>query len=296
MKLFIIIITAFLTVLLLTSCSSGSQDYEEEDDPALSDIQAVSDFDSAADTAVTDADTAFTLPPANAPFDYQLGGAYTPPEGVKVVGRDRAAPPAGGTYTICYVNGFQTQPDEADFWLNGHPDLILRDDKGSPVIDPEWPDEMLLDITTSEKRAAIAQIVGGWIQDCAASGFQAVEIDNLDTYSRSGGRISADSAVAMIKALADIAHGAGLAIGQKNSAELLPRRSETSLDFAVSEECNQFDECGDYTDAYGDLVFVIEYDDASFSKGCSNYPQISIIRRDRMLTTPGSADYRYDGC
>ncbi len=54
-----------------------------------------------------------TLPPANGKFSYQLGGAYTPESGVRVVSRDRTVAPAGaGFYNICYINLLQTQPDE----------------------------------------------------------------------------------------------------------------------------------------------------------------------------------------
>lgn len=59
---------------------------------------------------------AVTLPPANGKFDYQLGGAYTPASGTTTVVRDRTASPAAGLYNICYVNGFQTQAVDADWW------------------------------------------------------------------------------------------------------------------------------------------------------------------------------------
>jgi hypothetical protein len=252
--------------------------------------------DSGPDGPGGDAGGERVLPPADAPFDYQLGGAYPPPAGVQVVSRDRTEAPAAGLYGICYVNGFQTQPGEADFWLAEHPDLILRDDAGDPVIDPDWPDEMLLDVTTADKRAAIAGIVGGWIDGCAAAGYQAVEIDNLDTFSRSGGRISADDAVATAALFAGRAHAASLAIAQKNSAEIVDRRGEMGFDFAVAEECNRWDECAVYTGGYGDLVFVIEYDDASFQQGCQDFPQLSIVRRDLLLTTPSGGSYVFDGC
>lgn len=36
-----------------------------------------------------------------------------------------AAAPADSAYNVCYVNGFQTQPDEARFWRRHRP-LILR--------------------------------------------------------------------------------------------------------------------------------------------------------------------------
>jgi hypothetical protein len=239
---------------------------------------------------------ALTLPPANAGFDYQLGGAYPPPDGTSVVARDRTEAPAPGAYNICYVNGFQTQPGEGDWWLSEHPELILRDEGGDPVIDPGWPDEMLLDVTTPEKRAAIAAVVGGWIDGCGDDGFQAVEIDNPDTYSRSGGRISPDDAVATAALFTARAHGRALAIAQKNSLEIIDRHAEMGFDFAVAEECNRYDECAGYVEAYGDLVFVIEYDDSSFAQGCSDFPSLSLIRRDLGLSTPASPEYRFDGC
>lgn len=237
-----------------------------------------------------------TLPTANRQFDYQLGGAYPPPAGTEVVARDRTEAPAAGVYGICYVNGFQTQPGEGDWWLAEHPELVLRDGNGDPVIDPGWPDEMLLDVTTPEKRDGIAAIVGGWIEGCRDDGYQGVEIDNLDTYSRSGGRISEDDAVATAALFAGRAHAASLAIAQKNSLEIIDRRAEMGFDFAVAEECNAFDECAGYVEGYGDLVFVIEYSDAPFAQGCADFPALSIIRRDLQLTTPSNPDYRYDDC
>jgi hypothetical protein len=235
------------------------------------------------------------LPEANAGFDYQIGGGYEPPDGVTIVSRDRGDTPAAGIYNICYVNGFQAQQSENAFWLNDHPELVLRDDQGEPVIDPDW-NEMLLDTSTAEKRAGLAEVVGGWIQGCADAGFDAVEIDNLDTYSRSDDRLSEANNVAFMKLLSDIGHQAGLAMGQKNSAEILGSAAEMGTDFAVAEECNHYDECGDYQATYGDLVFVIEYSDADFTKGCKDFPELSIVRRDVDVTTPGSGTYEYEGC
>jgi hypothetical protein len=46
-----------------------------------------------------DATTALALPPLNEGFDYQLGGAYSPPAGVKIVSRDRnLVTPSAGAY------------------------------------------------------------------------------------------------------------------------------------------------------------------------------------------------------
>src|SRR5678816_3056131 len=103
--------------------------------------------------------TPLALPPPNATFDYQLGGAYA--KTVQVISRDRNAAPASGIYNICYVNGFQVQPDEESLW---DPDLILRNAQGQPIIDPDW-NEMLLDVSAT-KRARIAVVVDGWIAKC----------------------------------------------------------------------------------------------------------------------------------
>lgn len=237
----------------------------------------------------------YPLPPTNAGLDYQLGGAYDPPAGVAIVSRDREAPIAPGLYNLCYVNGFQAQPNEEAFWLEQHPTLLLRDEQGEPVIDPDW-DEMLLDVGTPEKRTAIAAIVSGWIAGCADAGFDAVEIDNLDSFSRSGERLSEDDAVAMMRLFADAAHAQGMAISQKNSAELVGRRVEMGTDFVVAEQCNRYRECDVYTAAYGSRVLVIEYRRRDFEQGCASFPGLSIVFRDLNLVAPPATAYKYDGC
>lgn len=235
------------------------------------------------------------LPPANAKVDYQLGGSYPPPTGVMVVTRDRHETPTPGLYNICYINGFQIQPDEEDWWMTMHPDLILRDGNGQPVIDPEW-NEMLLDIRIAEKRMAISSIIGMWIRGCASNSFQAVEIDNLDSYTRSQGLLLETQAVQTMKLMADIAHSVERPIAQKNSAELVARKAEMGTDFAVAEECNRYNECDTYTAGYGDNVIVIEYRQEDFAAGCTAYPNLSIVLRDVNLVTPQGTGYVYDGC
>lgn len=236
---------------------------------------------------------AVVLPPENAGFDYQLGGAYPAPEGVTIVARDRTEAIAGGAYNICYVNGFQVQPGEEELWDD---DLILRDDAGEPVIDADW-DEALLDTSTADKRMRIAEELGRFIDGCGLKGFDAIEIDNLDSYSRSEGRLRQDDAVALMALLSAHAHGLVMAIAQKSSTELLARRAEMGTDFAVAEECARYDECGDYVDAYGAGVLMIEYRDEDFAAGCEAYGDTHpIVRRDLDLVTPDDGAYVYEGC
>ncbi|MGZ0148244.1 endo alpha-1,4 polygalactosaminidase [Kribbella sp. WER1] len=239
------------------------------------------------------ADAAVTLPPAHAKFDYQIGGAYTPPAGVQVVTRDRTAAPAAGLYNICYVNAFQVQPGEQGQWAA---DLLLRDAAGNLVIDQDWG-EPLLDLRTADKRNRIAAKVNGWIDGCAAKGYQAIEPDNYDSYTRSKKLLTAPQAEAYLTLLATHAHSKNLAIGQKNTVELAGDRQTVGLDFAVAEECGQYDECADYVDAFGNNVIVIEYTDSGRRKACSGFGgTLSIVQRDVDVSVPGDAGYVRKTC
>ncbi|MFD7816402.1 endo alpha-1,4 polygalactosaminidase [Streptomyces sp. NPDC059785] len=243
--------------------------------------------------ATTASAAEISLPPTHAGFDYQIGGAYTPPSGVEVVTRDHTASPVDGLYNICYVNAFQAQPGAESEWGSN---LLLHDGDGEVVYDDAWG-EAMLDITTEAKRESIAAKVGTWIDDCAANGFQAVEPDNYDTFTRADGLIDAADAEAFIQLLADRAHSADLAIAQKNTAELAGDREANGLDFAVVEECGRYDECGDFTDAFGDDVIVVEYSASGLKKACSGWgDELSIVRRDEDVTTPGSGSYVRKTC
>lgn len=240
------------------------------------------------------AETGVRLPAGDAPFDYQLGEPYPPPEGTEVVVRDREAAPTAGLYDVCYVNAYQAQPHELAWWEANHPDLLLRDGDGY-VVDGAW-DEVLLDISSDAQRRALVDVVGGWIDGCAADGFDAVEPDNLDSHTRSAHLLTPADAEAFARLLTARAHDAGLAIAQKNDAEMAPKGPSLGFDFAIAEECNRWSECDAFADAYGPLVYVVEYDDAAFDTGCREWPHLSIVRRDVMLTPPGSSDHRHAAC
>jgi hypothetical protein len=229
-----------------------------------------------------------TAPPPNALFDYQIGGNHPPPAGARVVTRaHETKAPVPGLYNVCYINGFQAQSADESWWLGTHRDLVLQSG-GRPVKDTEW-NELLLDTSTAAKRAGLAEVVGGWMTGCRDAGFQAVEIDNLDSYGRSGGRLTEDEGVAYLRLLADRAHRLGLAVGQKNAPELAGRRSALGTDFAVAEDCNRYDECDAFTRSYGDHVLVVEYQRSAFVKGCAQWPQLSIVLRDEAVSSTTKA-------
>ncbi len=221
--------------------------------------------------------------PVGADVDYQLGGNRPVPSRVGIVVRDREARPASGRYNICYVNAFQTQADERSFWRK-HLNLVLER-HGKPVKDSAW-NEWLLDLRTSAKRHDLAKIVGRWIKGCAADGFDAVELDNLDSFTRSHHLMSRDQAIAFARLLVKRAHGAGLAAGQKNLAGF--DGTEIGFDFAIAEECGRWHECSSYTKFYGRRVLAIEYRRKDFDWTCDRYgDRLAVVLRDLDLSPTG---------
>ncbi len=240
--------------------------------------------------------TPFAVFPVGADVDYQLGGAYPPPPSVTVVTRDSLDDPAPGLYSICYVNAFQTQPGAE--WPD---DLVVLEASGARLVDPNWPDENIIDISSAAKRVDAAAKVTVSIDRCASAGFDAVEFDNLDSYTRSQDALTLDNAVDFATVLVVHAHKLGLAAGQKNTGELGTRgRDDIGFDFAVLEECDQFDECASFTDVYGDAVIDIEYTDElrrPFAQVCADAATpASTILRDRNLSPAGSSEYVYESC
>lgn len=235
---------------------------------------------------------AVTPPPVKAGFDYQIGGAYTPAKDVKVVSRDHTAQPAPGLYNICYVNAFQAQPGAEGEWG----DLLLRDADGNVVMDEDWG-EALLDLRTADKRQRVAAKVNTWVDDCASKGYQAIEPDNYDSFTRSRGLLSDSDAQAYIRLLSAHAHTKNLAIGQKNTSELAGQRQANGLDFAVAEECGEQNNCGEFTPAFGDHVIVIEYTDKGLANACARWGgALSIVRRDHDVVPKGEAGYVRKTC
>ncbi|WP_260855687.1 endo alpha-1,4 polygalactosaminidase [Curtobacterium sp. 9128] len=242
-----------------------------------------------------------TALPTGAVPDYQLGGAYRPASGVTVVERDSTAHPAPGTYGICYVNGFQTQPEDASSWKRDHPDALLRDDDGDPVSDPGWPDEMLLDTASASARSTIVAVLSKSVARCADRGFAAVEFDNLDSWTRSHGALTRSGNLALASALVEVAHEHGLAAAQKNTPQLgAAGKRDAGFDFAVAEECVTYDECRAYTDVYGAQVIDVEYSDDvgrpwSDVCGMRSRPAMTILR-DRELVARGQSGYVFEHC
>ena len=253
--------------------------------------------------------TAYEPPPANGGFDYQIGGDYPLPDGVGIVSRDwfSGSPAGGGTYSICYVNGFQTQadergtdrPDEHGNWPRG----LVLEKLGD---DPNWGGEYLVDLRSADKRERAARWVRQMIAGCAEQGYDAVEFDNLDSWTRFDGTPLARrvpfgrrEAVAYAELLTDSAHALDLAVAQKNTTQLSHRQSRERIgfDFAIAEQCGRYRECEAYRDLFGDLVIDVEYRRRDFRRACDQVgAALSIVLRDIGVSRPGARTYRYDAC
>ncbi len=254
------------------------------------------------------ATAAFAPPPPNAGFDYQIGGDYPLPAGVSVVSRDWFAGRAADepVYSICYVNAFQTQanepgvdrPDERSNWPKG---LVLS----GLGDDPKWGGEYLVDIRSRNKRRRAARWLEQMIAGCARDGYAAVEYDNLDSWTRFDGTplerkvpFGKPEALAFARLLARRAHAQGLAVGQKNTADITSKQARrVGFDFAIAEECSRYDECDRYQRVYDDRVIEIEYRRKDFRRACRTVgDEISVVLRNRNVTRPGTSHYVYDAC
>ena len=171
--------------------------------------------------------------------------------------------------------------------------------------DPKWGGEYLIDISTPSKRRRAATWIEQMLDGCVAGGFEAVEFDNLDSWTRFDGTPLARrvpfgrrEAIRFATLLTERAHALGLAVAQKNTTEIGPRQARAiGFDFAIAEQCARYDECGSYLRSYDDHVIAIEYRRRYFDRACAEIgTRVSVVLRDRLLRRPGARGYRYDAC
>jgi hypothetical protein len=161
-----------------------------------------------------------------------------------------AALHARGRRVVCYFSAGTWEAFRPD--ANGFPEEV----RGKALAD--FPDERWLDVRRIE---LLAPVLLARLDDCAAKGFDAVEPDNVDAYRNdSGFPLTAEHQLEFNAWIANAAHARGLAGGLKNDDEqvaaLVPY-----FDFAVVEQCFEFDECEHYAPfvAAGKAVLVAEY-------------------------------------
>jgi len=162
---------------------------------------------------------------------------------------------AKGIYVVCYM--------ETGAWENYRPDAAAYPPSvlGKPL--SGFPDERFVDI---RQVATLMPIIAARLDLAVGKACDGIEPDLDDTYHgyTTGFPLTMNDQLIYNKAVADLAHGRGLSIGLKNGASpggVFEAAMSQFVDWALNEECNQFDECGGYSAfiAQNKAVFQVEY-------------------------------------
>ncbi|SEF97718.1 Glycoside-hydrolase family GH114 [Nonomuraea solani] len=173
---------------------------------------------------------------------------------------------ARGAKAICYVDAGSIEefrPDYQQFvdWHKKNGNSLL----GKPF-SPEFPNERWANINNDKgQRDFLLKMMAARVDKCAQAGFDGVEFDVVNAHeegkSVTGWNVSPATQLVYNRALAGLAHAKGLSAALKNdlsqAAELV-----SSFDYAVNEECFQYDECEELSVFVkaGKPVFHVEYE------------------------------------
>jgi hypothetical protein len=156
---------------------------------------------------------------------------------------------ARGIRVICYFSAGSSENFRPDF------SAFLPSDLGRTL--DGFADERWLDIRSENVR----RIMTGRLNLAQSKGCEGVEPDNVDGYTNATGfPLTAQDQLNFNRWLASEAHARGMAVGLKNDVDQLPQL-QPDFDFAVNEQCHEFDECGGYSvfTQAGKPVFNAEY-------------------------------------
>ena len=180
-----------------------------------------------------------------------------------------------GRRVVCYVS--------AGSWERWRPDA---DDFPKSVLGKEldgWPGERWLDI---RQMRILKPLLRDRIELCEKKGFDGIEFDNVNGYqNRTGFPLDGRDQLRFNAWLANEAHRNGLSAALKNDGPQAPRLVEY-FDWALVEQCFQYDECEQYRVFVdnGKPVMEIEYrlERAEF---CDEAEQLGFnaIRKHRNL-------------
>ncbi|MFF7725160.1 endo alpha-1,4 polygalactosaminidase [Streptomyces sp. NPDC008001] len=191
-------------------------------------------------------------------WQWQLDGKVDTGAGVPVYDIDGFENSAGtvkelhdrGAKVICYVNAGAWEDFRSD--QKAFPKRLLGErNKG-------WKGEKWLDIRRLDE---LRPIMAARFDMCREKGFDAVEPDLTEGYrNRTGFPLSGDDQLAFNRMLARLAHDRGMAVGLKNDLDQIPALVG-DFDFAVNEQCAEFEECEKLTPFIkgGKAVFHVEY-------------------------------------
>jgi hypothetical protein len=190
---------------------------------------------------------------------------------------------AAGKRAICYLSAGTWENWRVD--AGQFPASVLGNKNG-------WPGEKWLDI---RQTGVLLPIMEARVQKCQQAGFDGVEWDNVDGYSnRTGFPLTYADQVNYDASLANLAHKYGLTVALKNDVEQLVDLAPY-VDYAVNEQCQQYNECGGYTTYFinaGKTVFQVEYK-LQLGKFC---PQANSANRNAILKNFDLFDTPYTPC
>ncbi len=138
---------------------------------------------------------------------------------------------AQGRSVICYFSAgtFEDFRDDAS--------EFLAEELGNAL--SQFADERWLDIRSSN----IQRIMLARLDVAVSRGCDGVEPDNMDGYqNNSGFDLTASDQLAFNRFIANAAHERGLSVGLKNDLDQISELVDY-YDFAVNEQCHEFDEC-----------------------------------------------------
>ena len=180
---------------------------------------------------------------------------------------------ASGAKAICYLNVGAAENFRPDF--SSFPASVLGAGNG-------FPGEFWLDI---RQLSAIAPIMTARMQMCVSKGFDAIEPDNIDSYTNTTGfPLSAQDQLTYDMWIANTAHSLGLSVGLKNDFSQV-YQLQPYFDWALDEQCNQYATCGalaPFTQA-NKAVFDAEYMDESALCTANALAQINMAFYDVNL-------------
>lgn len=158
---------------------------------------------------------------------------------------------AAGHRVVCYFS--------AGSYENYRPDAADFDSADLGETMDGWPDERWLDIRSNSVRA----IMTNRLDLALEKGCDGVEPDNVDGYANDTGfLLTPADQLEYNLFLAQEAHQRNLAVGLKNDLDQVAALVD-DFDFAVNEQCHEYDECDlllDFIDS-GKPVFNAEYAD-----------------------------------
>jgi hypothetical protein len=156
-----------------------------------------------------------------------------------------------GRKAICYL--------DVGSWESFRPDAGQFPPAAIGDVYEGFPDERWLDIRHFESFAAPLK---RRIAICARKGFDAVEPDNVAGWeNRTGFPITGADQLRFNRWIADRVHARGMAVALKNDGGQV-RQLVGRFDFAIVEQCFQYEECGAYRPFVerGKAVFEAEYE------------------------------------